>query len=216
MKIRKFKTHDIFRSNPEEKVNYRDYRETLKHDFKGRCAYCNLRDGAITTSFHIDHFIPAKVFDGKRDDLNNEYSNLIYSCPKCNMSKHDKFEGDIYSENPTNELFYDPVLVDYNTIFYRNEVGTIASDDPKGQNMIKLLKLYRSIHILGWICDEMKMIREKLQFAIENEEDTEKIKLLGDAKNQINDKYCTYRDIFIASYNDKEFKIEDEKVPVNN
>lgn len=215
MKTRKFKTHIISRGNPKKKSNYKDYRDSLKHDFKGRCAYCNLSDEAITTPFQIDHFIPAKVFKGKRDDLNNDYTNLIYSCPKCNNAKRDKFEGDIYSENPTNDLFYDPVLVDYNTIFYRNEVGVIASDDPKGQNMIKLLKLYRLIHILGWICDEMKMVREKLQFAIENETDAGKVKLLIDAKNQINDKYCTYVDIFIASYNDKEISIEDEKVPVN-
>lgn len=148
--------------------------------------------------------------------MDNDYTNLIYSCPKCNNAKHDKFEGDLSVKNPTNELFYDPVLVDYNTIFYRNEVGAIASDDPKGQNMIKLLELYRSIHILGWICEEMKIIRYKLKFAIDNETDTEKRKLLIDASNQINDKYCTYRDIFILSYNDKCFSIEDEKITIKN
>lgn len=216
MKIKEFKTHVIVRSSPKKKKNYRDYEPFLKRDFKGRCAYCNLRYDAITTPFHADHFIPRKVFEDIRDDLDNDYTNLIYSCPKCNNAKHDKFEGDIFGENPTNELFYDPVLVDYNTIFYRNEVGAIASDDPKGQNMIELLKLYRPIHILGWICDEMEKVSESLTFAIKKETDDEKRKLLIDAKNQINDKYCTYIKIFIASYNDNNFSIKDEKVLVNN
>ena len=216
MKIKDFKNHDIVRSSPKKKKNYREYKPFLKHDFKGRCAYCNLRDEAITTPFHIDHFIPQKKFKGIRDDLDSEYTNLIYSCPKCNNAKGEYFEGNIYEENPTNELFYDPALVDYNTIFYINEVGTIASDDSKGQNMIKLLKLYRPIHILGWICEEMKLVRVELESAIEKETDVEKKQLLIDAKNQINDKYCKYRDIFIASYNDKNFSIKDEKVPVNN
>ena len=78
MKIKDFKTHSIIRSTPPHKNDYADYKPYLKKDFCGRCAYCNLLDTAITTPFEVDHFIPRKTFKDCRDDLDNDYTNLIY------------------------------------------------------------------------------------------------------------------------------------------
>lgn len=169
MKIKDFKTHTIARSTPPHYEEYKKYKPYLENDFCNRCAYCNLSDKRITTPFEIDHFIPEVAFKETNPELKTDYNNLIYSCKKCNGTKGGKFKGDLSSQNPTNELFYDPVSVDYNIIFFRNELGAIDSDDPKGKEMIKLLKLYRPIHILGWLCEEIDATADKLEIAIKHE-----------------------------------------------
>lgn len=207
MKIDKFKSHTITRSCPKPKNKYSDYRSILKQDFCGRCAYCNLSDESITTPFEIDHFVPQAAFKDVRPELLTDYNNLIYSCKKCNNAKRGQFSGDLSVAHPTNELFYDPVLVDYNKIFYRNELGAIASDDAKGKQMIKILKLYRPIHILGWLCEKINTTADKLQRAIECENDPSKKEKMEKALTNIESQHRKYYRIFIASYNDNSFTL---------
>lgn len=209
MKIDEFKSHMITRSSIKPKSQYADYRNDLKHDFCGRCAYCNLSDESITTPFEIDHFIPRVAFKDIRPELMTDYNNLIYSCKKCNNAKRGQFSGDLSVSNPTNELFYDPVLFDYNNIFYRNELGAIASDDLKGRRMIEILKLYRPIHILGWLCEKINITADKLQEAIKSEDDPNKKDKLERALMNIESQHRKYYRIFIASYNDSSFTISD-------
>ena len=202
MKIDDFKTHVIMRSSPTPRKLYQGYRDIIKKDFCGRCAYCNLSDKSITTPFEIDHFIPKQVCEKSRPELITDYQNLVYSCKKCNVAKSNQFSGDIHSTNPTNELFYDPVLVDYNTIFFRNTMGSIDSDDEKGKKMISRLKLYRPIHTLGWICEKLCTTANKLENAIAIETNSDKKEKLKEALNNIEHQYRKYNNIFIASYND--------------
>lgn len=201
MKLDEFKKHSITRSDPPQRKDYKRYRIFLVEDFKHRCAYCNLHDSNITTPFEIDHFIPRKAFEDVRPELETDYKNLVYSCRKCNNSKRDQFQGDLSIEMPTNQLFYDPVLVDYNTIFYRNETGAIDSDDAKGKEMIANLKLYRPIHILAWICEKLSCQADRLQYAIDVEEDEEKKNKLQEVYHKINEQYRLFINYFIASYN---------------
>ena len=208
MKIKDFKQHTITRSSPKREDNYRNYKNQLANDFCNRCAYCNLHDKSITTYFEVDHFVPKKAFEDTRPELLTDYRNLVYSCKKCNVAKSGKFEGDLTEENPTNTLFYDPVEVDYNDIFYRNELGAIASDDAKGKQMIELLKLYRPIHILGWLREEINSIADKLLLALNNETDTKRKELLQDALNKMNSQYRKFDNLFTATYNDNSFKIQ--------
>lgn len=205
MKIKDFKSHTITRSSPPHYSNYRDYRPYLERDFSERCAYCNLNRKKITTPFEIDHFIPKKVFKTIRPSLETDYNNLVYACKKCNGTKSGKFKGDLSLPTPTNELFYDPVLVDYNTVFYRNELGAIDSDDPKGKEMIKLLKLYRPIHILAWLCEEIGLTADKLERAITSELDVKKKQEYEKAYHSLNRQYRKFIDLFLASYNDEKF-----------
>lgn len=209
MKIKDFKTHTITRSSPPPQSHYSDYKPFLKKDFCGRCAYCNLQDTSITTPFEVDHFIPRDAFKHDRMDLDTDYRNLIYSCKKCNNAKRKQFKGDIHSAHPTNELFYDPALIDYNDIFYRNHLGAIASDDDKGKNTITRLKLYRPIHILAWLCEEMYETAERLEQSIRIEIDGERKKTLQSAYNKINAQYRKFSHLFIAAYNDTSFSIAD-------
>ena len=207
MKIKDFKTHTISRSTPPHFSSYGDYKPYLEKDFGERCAYCNLHSKRITTPFEVDHFIPRKAFKGVRHSLDTDYNNLVYACKKCNVAKSGKFEGDLTEVSPTNTLFYDPVLVDYNSIFYRNELGAIDSDDPKGKSMIKMLKLYRPIHILAWLCDEIRITRDKLQRAIDTETNESKKQEYQKALDGLNSQYCKFVDLFIASYNDNNFEL---------
>lgn len=208
MKNRKFKEHDIIISSPPHRTPHTAYRYDLEKDFCGRCAYCNLHKDSVTTPFEIDHFIPQKVFDGIRDDLLDDYRNLVYACKKCNGTKSSKFAGDMKSDNPTNELFYDPKQVDYNTIFYRNDYGAIVSDDAKGRSMIRDIKLYRPIHIMGWLCEKLASMADKLDAAISCETNPERQVVLQQAKDKICSKYLQYERIFKASYNEQDFSIE--------
>lgn len=207
MKIKSFKSHTITRSTPPNYKDYHKYKAYLEKDFSKRCAYCNLNEEMITTPFEIDHFVPRKVFEGKRPELETDYNNLIYVCKKCNIEKGSKFEGDLYSVKPTNNLFYDPVLVDYNTIFYRNENGAIVSDDLKGKKMIELLKLYRPIHILAWICDEINQTAEKLEKAIILTTNEKKKNEYKKSLDLLNSQYRKLFNLFQASYNDKGFEL---------
>lgn len=208
MKYSDFKRHCITRSNPPHKSPYDKYKGDLESDFCERCAYCNLHRTSITTPFEIDHFIPKKAFEGKRDDLLEDYDNLIYTCKKCNIAKSSKYSGDITKAEPTNEQFYNPRKVDFNSIFFRNEYGAIESADSKGREIIKDLKLYRPIHILGWICEELADMRDKLKIAIEDESNLERKEIFEQAKNKIANMYLDYNRLFTASYNDKDFSIE--------
>lgn len=209
MKIKDFKSHKVVRSAPPHQEKYPAYKPFLKKDFCGRCAYCNLQDTAITTPFEVDHFIPRAVFEHGRMDLETDYRNLIYSCKKCNNAKRNQFAGNIASKNPTNELFYDPTVVDYNVIFFRNHLGAIDSEDKKGKESIIRLKLYRPIHILEWLCEEINETANRLEIAICREKDALRKQKLESALNRINAQYRKYSHIFIAAYNDNSFSIAD-------
>lgn len=207
MKIKEFKSHTITRSTPPHYSSYGKYKPYLENDFCERCAYCNLHSKRITTPFEVDHFVSRAAFDGVRPELETDYKNLVYSCKKCNVAKSGQFKGDLTEEIPTNALFYDPVLVDYNSIFYRNEFGAIDSDDPKGRSMINMLKLYRPIHILAWLCEEIGATADKLQDAINVETSEAKKQEYEKALNGLNAQYRKFVDLFIASYNDSNFEL---------
>lgn len=65
----------------------------LRHDFKHRCAYCGIIEEILSPVpsarellFEIDHFLPQ---DSGTPDV-HKYSNLYYSCKKCNGLKDNK------------------------------------------------------------------------------------------------------------------------------
>ncbi len=213
MKFKDFRDFKISRSCNKVYVNYKSYRRYLKDDFRNRCAYCNLHEDQITTSFEIDHFIPRDTFKYVRPDLETDYQNLILSCKKCNDAKSSKFEGDIASTNPENIQFYNPVSTDYNDIFYRTEIGAIDSDDKKGRQMIIDLQLYRPIHNLAWVCEESSKVLGKINAKIVEESNPEKKIILVQAKEQICDYYIACKNIFISNYNNQKFCLQTYNEP---
>ncbi|WNY23719.1 hypothetical protein MmiHf6_10330 [Methanimicrococcus hongohii] len=200
--FRKFK---ISRTCSKNFVDYTSYRSYLKEDFHHRCAYCNLLDTAITTPFEIDHYIPEKIFKDVRPELKYEYANLMYSCKKCNGAKLHQYDGDGTCSSIVNELFYDPSTVDLNNYFYRNEYGTISSDDPKGLKMINLLHLHRSIHNMAWICEEIDQTLDRINSKLKNPSNVtpELIK----SKQILSDYSLLCKQVFISNYNNSNFSL---------
>lgn len=201
-----FRKHKIIRTCKKSYSNYTSYKPFLKEDFCHRCAYCNLCDTDITTYFEVDHFVPKAIFmktDG-REYLEYDYANLIYSCPNCNRAKSDLYSGDIINRPYDNDSLYDPVKTNYNDIFYRDKHGTISSHDLKGKEMIIALKLYRPIHNLAWICEQLKELSQELGDKIENETDSSKKSILLEAHYKLLQYHQKCYCIFIANYNNNE------------
>ena len=204
-----FRDFKIERTCTKKFSDYHSYRRYLKTDFHSRCAYCNLLDSEITTPFEIDHFVPMAEFKNCWPELETTYKNLIYSCKKCNRAKSSQFKGDLSKRCIENELFYDPEDNDYNTIFYRDDTGTICSDDKKGRDMINRIELYRPIHNLAWVCELTNNTINKLNKQIMKVgKDSEKGKLFMQAKNELLEYYIVCKNVFIANYNNNEFDIE--------
>lgn len=209
MKYSDFRNFRIVRTCDREYITCESYRKYLQEDFKHRCAYCNMYDDIIgVKSYEIEHFIPRNIFENIKPELEYNYNNLMYACPKCNGKKKDKYKGDINSGIIENELFYNPVEVDYNTIFYRNEYGGISSLDEKGNDMIVTLNLYNPVHNLGWIIDKISEIEEKISEKLNSEKDMDKFK--RDKLENADYKLLKYRKdlmkIFNANYYNKKWK----------
>lgn len=211
MRYADFKEHEIKRTCQRTYEKPSGYRPYLKKDFHNRCCYCNMPQNLITSPFHVDHFIPCKEFKGKRDTLWTDYENLMWSCPKCNLSKGDKYKGDLMgSREIVNELFYNPVVMDYNEIFYRNEYGGIDSDDEKGREMIKRLKLYRPIHNLAWLVEHLEVLWKRLEEEVQKETDEDKKEVLNRIKDKIANIYVKQAMAFRAAYNERIFQEQNE------
>ncbi len=198
-----FRTHKINRTFKGKYANYQRYKPHLADDFSHRCAYCNLRDKDITTYFEIDHFVPQAEIEKHSgfEYLITDYNNLVYACKQCNSAKSNLFEGDLKKNPYINDRFYDPVKVDYNNIFFRDRHGTISSKDLKGRKMIIDLKLYRPIHNLAWICEQLDDIIKKLKEKIKIEDNPKKLEVLRQAHYEALEYYKDCKDLFVASYN---------------
>ena len=67
--------------------DYGGYLPVLRKDFWYSCAYCTMTEAeARAIRFEIDHYEPVSA----RDELKDEYSNLMYACQECNSLKGDR------------------------------------------------------------------------------------------------------------------------------
>lgn len=200
--MHEFKKHKIVRNCNKEYRDYHRYKKYLKVDFKNRCAYCNMHDGwVMPLPFQIDHFIPRAEYEkAGRTDLENDYRNLMYTCPVCNRLKSDAFEGKISDHEIRNPLFYNPVDVDYNTVFTRDEKGRIQSADELGKDMIKRLQLYRPTKQMAWFLDELKQVYDEIERRMESEPDIEKKAKLQLAHMKIGNALFRRQQFFVHSF----------------
>lgn len=199
----KFREHAPVRTCTKKYADFHRYKSYLEDDFQNRCAYCNLNKAAITTPFEIDHYIPLSVFKNDWPELETTYDNLILACKKCNRAKSNQYEGDLSKKEIVNELFYDPVLTEYNDIFYRNEMGEICSNDAKGLSMISKLRLYRPIHSSAWVSEQLGLTCKKLKKYMDTlDPKSEAYKKLKDARYELMSYYTEFIELFLANYND--------------
>ena len=114
-----------------------------------------------------------------------------------NGNKNDKLKIE-------NELFYNPVKVDYNEIFYRNEYGGIDSEDEKGREMIASLRLYRSLYNFAWMLENLCNTAEKLENKMKDEKTSESKRMqYEEALNIINNYYRRVHNLFKKSYKER-------------
>lgn len=82
------KTALVIRSNVPTGLKYPKYKRYLRYDFIFSCAYCTITESeAQAIRFTIDHYHPRNA----RQDLEDEYSNLMYACDECNTRKGDRY-----------------------------------------------------------------------------------------------------------------------------
>ncbi len=140
-------------------TNYIDYKPFLKEDFKGICGYCGKKEETFFEKFQIDHFAPKRF-----TKLINEYSNLVFCCPKCNRHKRDKWATDnaqIPIEN--NRGFVDPASIEFDDHLMRDGKGNIIGKTLIGKYMCKELRFdIRPISLI-WKINKLKELEENLR-----------------------------------------------------
>ena len=198
----RFKKHRIERTCTKKYTDYHSYKSSLQKDFGGHCAYCNLNEEWVAPlPFEVEHFIPRTILKAQgRKDLDTDYRNLMLSCPRCNKLKGNRFEGDITEYEIRNPYFYNPAETDYNTIFYRDEKGRIHSDDELGQQMIRMLRLYRPSKQVAWMLDELKEVLNRIEGRLSRETDPKRAEKLKDAKLHLEAALYRMRWIFLFCY----------------
>ena len=146
--------------------NYKDAKPMLQEDFDNMCGYCGKNSTIMNERFHIDHFVP-KSFDSDRE---NDYYNLVLACPKCNLTKSNKWPtNDKTLANDGRIGFVDPATEEYDIHMERDEQGYIRGLTPLGENVCKNLNfdvrrtdLYWKIQCLYQLQAELEKFRDKL------------------------------------------------------
>lgn len=158
-RIYNFRNHDVKRTCTSHFNDYHEYKDNLSKDFQDRCGYCNIGRYTITTPFEIDHFVPKKVFVDKKESLLTDYSNLVYSCKKCNNAKRSKHAGEVN----TNDKFYNPADINMNLHFYvKNGIIREIDNDEKAQRIIIDLRLNSPVRRLVWIVEHISELKKRV------------------------------------------------------
>ena len=150
----------IKRRNNISQKDYKEYREELEEDFYGLCGYCGKNQYAFNERFEIDHFAPKTKFPQRE----NDYSNLVLSCSKCNKHKWEKWvTDDPYISVKDNCGFIDPASDDFDKNLYRENSGKISGRTDVGKYMCKELKF--NIRPMGmiWRVNKLEELKEKLE-----------------------------------------------------
>jgi len=132
-------------------ADYRQYRDPyLRPDFNYRCAYCLLHERFFLEADggEIDHHRPINPPRHVKEDfgrLVNEYSNLYWTCGKCNAVKANTW--------PTEEQqfagfrFLDPCQDDHLDHWQAMPDGTLRPTSSVGMYTVRHIRLNRSFLI---------------------------------------------------------------------
>lgn len=140
--------------------DYKEYREELEEDFYGLCGYCGKNQYAFNERFEIDHFAPKKKFPERK----NDYSNLVFSCSKCNKHKLNKWvTDDPYVSVKDNCGFIDPASDAFDENLHRKDSGEIYGITEIGKYMCKELKFDIRPIAMVWKVNKLNELKEKLE-----------------------------------------------------
>lgn len=153
------------RQNVDKRSPYSKYWDILKQDFGGICGYCGKSECVTKNRFEIDHFIPKKY----APELEDEYSNLVYSCYECNRKKSSKWPSKNKQEQFADGAgFIDPASEDYDEHLERDIYGNIVGKTPAGQYMVREgfefdKRPMREIYKAMLLIEKKQQLREKMQ-----------------------------------------------------
>jgi len=174
--------------------NYRKYKDYLQKDFNKRCGYCDITDHIVggKAVFHIDHFAPKKF-----KALINTYSNLIYSCPSCNIAKSDDWPmANATTSHDNAQGYIDPCDSKYSQHLTRASCGRIVAQTDLGAYMRKQLKLYLLKHKYLWMADILSEQIFKIKDVLSKSDATNPDVIeLKNIYQTLSDKYFTYLQI---------------------
>lgn len=154
-----------------EYADFHKYKPFLRKDFNKRCGYCDdldIRNGGHRF-YQIDHFVPQNVFEKLK---NNDYYNLVYSCPFCNRAKWHKWPSKDENISIINESgFIDPCTEDYDIHLKRNQDGEIEAITEIGKYMWKELNLGLKRHAIIWNIEKLLAQINEIIVLIDEEKD---------------------------------------------
>lgn len=152
-------------------ADFHKYKPFLRVDFNKKCGYCDdtdIRNGGHRF-YQIDHFVPQNVFKKLKD---NDYHNLVYSCPFCNRAKWHKWpSNDEEISIIENTGFIDPCSEDFDIHLERNLYGEINAQTEIGQYMFKELNLGLKRHAIIWNIEKLITQINEIKVLIEKEID---------------------------------------------
>jgi hypothetical protein len=122
---------------------YKDRKTELSVEAKHSCVYCCIHEsyfGGIR-NYHVEHYRPKSKFAALQDD----YSNLFYSCAICNVFKGNDWIDPPVNPNAYSTPFYpDPSLIDYGQLLRVDAVSKrVVSEYITGRYLIERLFLNR-------------------------------------------------------------------------
>lgn len=144
-----------------QRARYGLYKAELREDFFSRCGYCDTPDyySGGKRGFHIDHFAPKSKFEF----LKNEYSNLVYCCPVCNIGKSNDWPGHDHTVSVVgNSGYVDPCDRNYHSHLVRSSDGLILAVTPLGRYIHKRLKLNLRRRQICWLLEKMEVQQVEL------------------------------------------------------
>ncbi|MBD5480429.1 MAG: HNH endonuclease [Lachnospiraceae bacterium] len=133
----------------------------MEEDFHLLCGYCGKDGKVMREKFHIDHFVPQRLDEERK----NDYYNLVLACPRCNLSKSDKWPTkDKNCSHNEEQGFVDPVSGEYDQHMQRDKDGYVVGITPVGKSMCNMLHLDIRRTDLYW---KINLLRDK-QKELEN------------------------------------------------
>lgn len=148
------------RKNVTGLKHYSDARGILEEDFHSLCGYCGKNGRVMHEKFHTDHFVP-KTLDPARI---NDYYNLVWACPQCNLSKSDKWPTkDKGISNDGTKGFVDPADKQFDEHVKRNEEGYVVGITPVGKSICSMLHLDVRRTDLYWKIDRLRNMEDQLE-----------------------------------------------------
>ena len=148
------------RSGITKLKKYSEARKILAEDFKNICGYCGKDSHIMHERFHVDHFVPVSL----NPERENDYYNLVWACPKCNLIKSNKWPTENKEiANDGNKGFVDPATEEYDKHIERNEQGYICGKTLLGRNICENLNFHIRRTDLYWKIHSLYKIQEKLE-----------------------------------------------------